>query len=314
MPGWVVLFGAIMLVSALIAGGVIGLRRLQMQRLKQAWQAAKRRIRFGPIGSSMTTLRPRKKDSTGVMFGALGIVDDRLTYNGTFGSLYDIAVPLDQIHWIGVQRVNPSRNISRTVVHFEGPGGWQVYSFHLRAWRAFADTLSVATGLPLVEARTLFDELRGVQPTQVTRMVQNVYGQWQPDFSDTLYLAPDRLLFGWQTSILLADIRQIDLYDRVGFLDAINPFVPDLLRITWERDGVTEVTAYQFVVARMWGQALADGCGLPLHVHEGRKKKSQAGHPADSDADAWETENEENEDLTPFASDSAPDSEQRRRA
>ncbi len=313
MPEWVLFFGAISLFVLLVAGILIGLHRAHLRRLKQGWEAAKRRIQFGPVGAGMSTLRSRQKDSHGVTFGALAIVDGQLIYTGTFGHLYNVAVPADHIHWIGLQKVNPSRTISRVIVHFEGPGGWQVYTFHPRSWRAFADALGAVTGLALQEAPPLAEALRGLQPVQATRMTQNVYGQWQPDFSDTLYLAPDRLLFAWQNPIMLGEIRELDFYDRPGFLDTLNPFAPDLLRITWERDGANHVTAYQWGSARTWGEALADRCGVALRVHQGRKKKASEDEHT---ANAPEAELDAFEDADSVAElrGDAPDSEQRRRA
>ena len=257
-----------------ITGVFYGLGIRKVRQTRNRWLADGRRIQYGPVGSGVASLRARAHDTYVSLFGVVGLVDGRLEYAGIFGPEINISVPFDDIHWIGLKLVavrdDPKKNGYQVKVHFEGPDGHHAYTFNTRHWRDFAAALHEHTGLPLHDMGRKGEEL---YPVQAARMSQNIYGQWQSDFTDKLYLAPDRVLFAWQNPILLDDIRQIEVYDKESPLEAVNPFAKDMLRIDYEVDGTQHTVGFEMSGAQRWAEALADRSGAPLTVHRGRKKK-----------------------------------------
>lgn len=272
---------ALFLVIATIALAFYGLEYWLVRRIGEQWRTQKRTVQFGPILAGGWSLRPRKKDSNGLSSGAIGIVDDQFVFKGLFGRLYDVVVPLEHIHGVSRQLVRqgptPDKNVYRVQVDFEAPGGWQVYQFQSRKHqREFAETLSTCAHLPLLQ----IDEVLFFSSTvaNATRLKQDIYGKWDSDFTDQLYVGPDRILFGWQNAILFDTITAITLYDRANVLDgvlgAFNPVSPqDMMRIDYAgSDGSAQVIGFQLPGARKWADRIADRSGAPLTVHAGRKK------------------------------------------
>ncbi len=51
-------------------------------------------------------------------------------------------------------------------------------------------------------------------PSLAKRMVHNIYGVWSEDVLDILYLAPDRLIFGWNDYLPLKQIRTVNIISK----------------------------------------------------------------------------------------------------
>lgn len=267
------------LVAIFLAGMAIrhGVQRAQARRMRETWEGLGRRARFGPVPASCSGLRSAPQQP-GYVGGVVGIADDHLVFTGLSTPTFDIDLPVENLRWLDRQWINqgdalPLKDARRVVVHFEGAGGWRVYTFRLRDLEAFAQALSAASGLPLHESLINRLDLLTLSVSAV-RMKQDIYGQWQTDLTDQLYLAPDRLLFAWQDAILLTDIRQVSVYQDSRLLDRLNPFGADLLRIDYESGGGSHTVGFRVSGAQTWATRIAGQAGIMVDGDTGRKKKS----------------------------------------
>jgi hypothetical protein len=257
------------------AGGVWWLYRAQRRhvvRVQTEWVRAGQIVHYGPVGASCFGQRPRAMYSRDV-FGALGITDGRLVFTGRRSSRFDASIPLTSIHRIGLTTltIRAGKLIARRqalAVHYDSPDGWRVGLFVTKAPAEIAQALADESGLPIHDSGGERDDYG---PARATRMVEDVYGDWTSDREGDLYLAPDRLLFNWRDSILLDDIRRLDVIAR----RSLNPLAPDLLRVEHEAtDGEPRVTGFVVRRARRWAEAILRRTDVPLDVHLGRKTKN----------------------------------------
>jgi len=111
-------------------------------------------------------------------------------------------------------------------------------------------------------------------PARALRMHEDVYGEWHADREDQLYLAPDRLLFGWRSAIPLDDIQRLNVLHRGG-LDALRPLASGLLRIEYRAaEGAIETVGFKVRRPAEWADAIAEHSASGLPVGQGRKKKN----------------------------------------
>jgi hypothetical protein len=290
-------FGALLLFTG---GFVLLLDRLQKNSLEKLrkvtlarWQENGLTILHPPVltagyGSLYDFCLPEQH-------GIIGIVDDDVVckvegYN-------QVSVPLDQVRWVGIHQSKISAGRSTTsakvmVLHHEEKNQWHASAFVISRPSDLASLLRVIeeqTGLAPHNGREDF----GPHPAQ--RLTQTIYGHWllasndgkawealrQPKVEEKvklsfrLYLAPDRLVYNGYTTILLSQIRQVDLYKKGG-PHQLNPFNQDLLRIEYEQDDQHQVAGFLVHSGREWAEALQAHMHLPVEVHEDRKKKEES--------------------------------------
>jgi hypothetical protein len=265
----------LLIVGALGLGGVRALwgRRGQdahVIHVRTEWVRAGQIVRYGPVGAMCCGNRPHKSHGKGV-FGALGLTDGKLVFVGHRSTRYNVSIPFDLMHWIGLHTLNGGAGARAIIVHYQSPSGWYVYTFTTDAPVEFGQALSRHSGLPLHDADAIREDFG---PARATRMIQDIYGQWQPEYEIELYLAPGRLLFGWKSPILLERITRLDVLTKGG-LEDLNPFSEDLLRIEYETpDGARETIGFVVRNAHKWAEAISRHTDAPLVIHAGRKKKS----------------------------------------
>ncbi|MBN2303773.1 MAG: hypothetical protein JXQ72_04820 [Anaerolineae bacterium] len=250
-------------------------RRDHVNRARTDWVRAGQIIRYGPVSAVCYGQRPRRVYRGG-MFGALGIAGGQVVFDGLRASRCDLHLAPDTIRWIGLSTIPvlAGRAISRRRVlsiHTDGPDGWRVIVFALDEPLAFAEQVAGITDLPVRDSGGTREDYG---PVTAMRLDQDVYGEWSPDREDALYLAPDRLLFGWRDAIPLDDVRRIDtLHQRGG-----GPFSQDILRVEYVISGEFEeefaVVGFGVRGANQWAAAIQRRIDAPVPVQAGRKKKS----------------------------------------
>lgn len=276
----------LLLVGGLGLGGLGGAwwvierraQRAHVIRVRTAWVRAGRIVHCGPVGATCYGNRPRHLYGIG-HFGALGLADGQVIFTGHRQSRWDARIPFDALRWIGVRPISVSAGRTTVqrralILHYDSPNGWQVAAYVLSDLQWFVDELDQVGGLPPAHQS---DQREDYGPAHATRLIEDVYGQWHVDRRDALYLAPDRLLFGWRQPVMLADIRRLDVITQGGWRD-LNPLTADLLRIDYDApDGEGQLQTVGFVVrhTRRWAEAITRRTQVPLVVHQGRKKKGQ---------------------------------------
>lgn len=258
-------------------GGALWAQRAQkahVGRVRTDWVRAGRIIRYGPVGAISFGTRPRGT-YTGGAFGALGITDRTLVFDGHRTNRHDVTIRLDALRWIGLTTISvwAGRVAARRralALHYEGPDEWRVATFVTDAPEDIAQVLGRETGLLV---RDTGSERADYGPARATRLLQDVYGEWSTDREDELYLAPDRLVFAWRSAIALDDIQRLDVIDAGG-LDALNPLSAGLLRVEYRAaDGAIETVGFRVRRAAAWADAIAERSASGLPVVQGRKKK-----------------------------------------
>ncbi len=276
LPMLLVALGAIVLIVVAIVEGVYQAGQFVfVRRMRARWHAKYREIQFGPVGVWLSSLHHHQKRARGT-FGALALADNCLVYKGKNNDVFDVAIPLEAIQCVGLRIAglfDPATPVhTKLRIEFQSSDGLRVFTFNL--WRSRSlETLAAQIGLPIHQLDPWPQELA---PTNATRMMQDIYGQWHVDCSDKLYLAPDRLVFAWQDAIMLADIRALALYDKPGALDMLKPFAHSLLRIEYcaNVDLPPQTVGFELVDARTWGERIAARSGVSLTIHAGQKKMS----------------------------------------
>lgn len=246
-------------------------------RVQTAWVHAGQIVRYGPVGATNLGSRPQTVYRGGV-FGALGITDGRLVFDGHRDNTANISVPFDQIRHIGLTTVpvfagKVTVQKRATAVHYTSPDGWRVAAFLTDMPVELAQALGEESHQPVYDSGSARADFG---PARATRMFQDFYGEWHDDRQGDLYLAPDRLLFDWRDAIPLASLRRLDIYRSGGRLRDLSPFSQDLLRVEYgtpEEDFQT----VGFVVrhADRWVTTIRHRANTPLEVHAGRKKKTE---------------------------------------
>lgn len=268
------------LAGALGLGGLSGLwltRRAQRAHIidtRTAWVRAGQRVRFGPVGV-VCFAHPPQAICTRGLFGALGITEGQLVFEGHRAHRADLRLPLNHIQRIGLCRVTlrtgrTTRRKRALRVYAAGPNGWRVTTILSDNPQDIAAALSAACALPVHDSGTARDDFG---PADTTRMIQDVYGDWFPDRDGVLYLAPDRLLFNWRDAIPLATIERLDVLARDTWRDRF-PLAEALLRIEHTApDGARNVAGFVLRHAEDWASAIQQRISAPIPVQAGRKKK-----------------------------------------
>lgn len=273
------------LILLLVGGaGVVGIgvmwwqqrgQQAHVNRVRTEWVRAGQIVRLGPVGATCLDLHPRRTYSGGI-FGALGIVERQIMFDGHRHHTYNLNLTFDRLQRIGLTTVPViiGRTMNRRRVlalHYDGPDGWRVATFLLDAPVEFANALGDQTGLPVRDSGQARDDY---PPARAIRMIQDIYGEWQEDREGELYLAPDRLLFSGREPIPLAAIRRLDIFQQAS----VNPLSADLLRVEYDTpDGDYDFETTGFLVRRAdkWAEEIAQRAEAPLTIHAGRKKKAE---------------------------------------
>ena len=257
-----------------LAGGWWWTRRGLSQHVIQvqtAWVRAGQIVHYGPVGAVCLGDRPRRAYGVGTV-GAMGITGGRLVFDGYRRHIDDISVPYAQMRHIGLTAVRLRRASKRALtVHYDSPDGWRVATFLTDTPVELAQALADECDLPVYDSGEAREDFG---PAQATRLFQDVYGEWHTDREDDLYLAPDRLLFGWRDAIPLADVQRLDVYAQGGRLHGLNPLARDLLRVEHgPAEGDVEVVGFAVRGAEQWADAIRQRAASPLAVYVGRKRK-----------------------------------------
>lgn len=243
---------------------------------RTAWAQAGGRIVWGPVGATGYGPLPQQVYRRGV-FGALGIVDGRLVFEGQRSHRADLSVPLAQIQRIGLVTVpvgaaRLTRRRRALAVHFTEPDGWRVALLVPDDPGEVAATLSRECGLPLHDSGPARDDYG---PAPAVRMQQDVYGAWSEDRAGILYLAPDRLLFDWRDELPLSALRRIDVIAADSLLERLRGRA-GLLRIEYaDAAGDFAVTGFAVPRAGAWAAAIRARASEPVPLQARRKKKRE---------------------------------------
>jgi hypothetical protein len=272
----------LMLIGAGSATAVWAFNRRARQQfvtsVRTEWVRAGRIVHYGPVLAAAYGSRPESVYWKW-HFGALGLTDGTLTFIGHRGDTYNTSVPFEDVRAIQLYRITIHAGKATVkkealVIHAEQNDHWNVYTFTAEKKQAdFARELGRLSGQRVQDIPYGRDD-HG--PTSATRMRQDIYGQWEAERTAELYLAPDRLVFGWRTAVFLNQIRRLDVLPRSGVLAAINPFGEDLLRVEYQgADGSPQTAGFVLRGAEGWGDAIASRTRVPLNIHAGRKKKDE---------------------------------------
>lgn len=260
--------------SLLLLGGAVGIggaitavdrraRRGFITRVRTDWTRSAQVVKFGPVGAFYYGSRPQRKYVTRV-YGALGIVSDKLVFEGHRSN--SAVIHEAAIRWIGIRSISFYGGAAQIlIVHSDDLNGWTVHTFMPDQLMEFAEALSRYTDLPLHQFGEAHEDYG---PARTTRVLQDIYGEWSEDRKGKLYLAPDRLLFEGKDPILLSQIRQVDVFVK----GRLNP--ADLLRIEYETpDGGLHTMGFVVKHAEQWADAIQGRSEVRLSMHIGRKKK-----------------------------------------
>ncbi len=259
-------------------------QRGHVAQLRESW--AGRTVTIPPIGTICHGDLPPMRGALRV-FGALALVDGALTFTGHRDPRYDFTAPVASIRWIGLRaryKITWNRRIEQPelIVHADDPRGWQVYTFTEGPLKQFAEQLGAQAGLAVHEMGEQFEDFG---PEPAVRLVQNADGSWQritPETFDpgdppadwdgwqsTLYLTPDRLLYGGQHPIPLAAIHRVDLYPA----GRLNPFDQSLLKIEYtDENGGPRAVGFLVPSAGDWTGVIEQRVDVPVMVHGGRRE------------------------------------------
>jgi hypothetical protein len=247
---------------------------------ERQWRLTGEPIHFGPVGAACYGTEPtRSYRQREGHYGAVGIVGEYFVFSTR--NYERFMVPLASIIWIGLREITVARGkgtreVTALMVHGEYQRDWFVFALSSGEISDISQQLSARCNLPVKDFGGL-SESRG--PTTVTRVTQDIYGEWHEEDYGQLFLAPDRLLFGmrdwWGHTLLLAQIREIGAFSRGGILNSLNPFAEDLLRIAFQPtpDGKPQVIGFLMRDADDWAEAIQARSPARITVHAGRKKK-----------------------------------------
>ena len=166
-------------------GGVWWTRRAQrdhVMRVRTAWARAGQIVRYGPVGAVCLGHRPRRLYLGGT-FGALGITDGKLSFDGHRQNADNLSVAFGHLYRVSLTtvpvtiRAAPVHRRALTV-HYDSPDGWRVATFLTDSPVEFAQALGDESGLPVYDSG---DDREDFGPARATRMVQNLYGEWLDD-------------------------------------------------------------------------------------------------------------------------------------
>ena len=146
---------------------------------------------------------------------------------------------------------------------------WHVYKFDLLSHAGSMNLLNALDALvvPVTVSRSL-------EAVKVHYQRQDIYGQWEHNRVATLYLAPDRLLVNWQSTIPLAEIRELAI---MAPPERTLGSSRTMLRITCARpDSAPSVVGFVMGSqdADVWASVLRERTGIAVEVFQGPKKKA----------------------------------------
>lgn len=233
--------------------------------MRTAWARAGRTIHWGPVRAICVASLPGWPG--GKVDGVLGLVDGGLVFAGRHAADCDGYVPFDAVRWIALRRARRWRGGARQIaVHAERSGRWQVAVFALEGVVSLAEALASRTGCPVYDAGAGREDFG---PARALRMYEDVYGEWHADREDQLYLAPDRLLFGWRDAIPLENVEEISVLARAPREQGRGAVLRVAARID---DETFDVAGFGVARAEAWADAMVRRAGGALTV--GRMKKA----------------------------------------
>jgi hypothetical protein len=247
---------------------------------ERTWRLTGKPIHFGPVGATCYGTEPGMNyQRRAGNYGAFGIVGERLVF--TTRHYERFSVPLASITWIGHRKITvnagkATKKVNALIVHGDHQRRHFVFAVSSGLLFNISQHLSARCKLRVEELGER-SESRG--PTGARHVTQDIYGEWREEGYGGLYLAPDRLLFGWSDwpnrALPLAQIREIGAFSRGGALNSLNPFSEDLLRIAFQPtpDGKPEVIGFLVRHADDWADAIRARSPARITVYAGRKKK-----------------------------------------
>src|SRR5512145_3195731 len=124
-------------------------------RVQTSWVRAGQIVRYGPVGVVSLGTRP-KPHYRGGHFGAAGITDGKLVFDGHRDYVENISVPLARICHIGLTTVPVWTGwiVHRRAlaVHYDCPDGWRSSIFLTDAMVELAHALADETGQPVYDS------------------------------------------------------------------------------------------------------------------------------------------------------------------
>jgi len=263
------------------------------RRLADAW-ARERRVIAPPIGVICRGDRPSVLGRDTVL-GALGAADDRVIFAGQRRADYNLDAPLAWLRWIGLGvrvKVSWNRRIEYPLLrlHFETPDGWRAYTFSDGPVEETGRAIARAAGLRLEEIGEAHEDF-GPAPTVYRQ--RDPSGRWVAvgpapfelnhippawdGMTQTLYLAPGRLLYNWRSLFPLDALHRVDVF-APG--DAENPFAQHLLRVEYGEDHT--VAAFALFNAGDWAGVLERRSRARVVHHGPRQGASERELPGGS--------------------------------
>jgi hypothetical protein len=281
MDGGFVLFIVLEIAVFLAVFGILQFYRMSvLPWAERGWRRTGRPIHFGPVGATCYGTEPGTNyQRRAGNYGAFGIVGERLVFATRHYERF--AVPLASITWIGHRKITvnagkTTKKVNALIVHGDHQGRHFVFAVSSGQLFGISQHLSARCKLRVEELGER-SESRG--PVGARHVTQDIYGEWREEGHVSLYLAPDRLLFGWSDwrnrALPLAQIREIGAFSRGGVLNNLNPFAEDLLRIEYQPtpDGKPQVIGFLVRHADDWADAIRARSPARITVYAGRKKK-----------------------------------------
>jgi hypothetical protein len=247
---------------------------------ERQWRLTGKPIHFGPVGATCYGTEPTAsyRHSEG-HYGAVGVVGGHFVFSTR--SWERFMVPLASITWIGVRKITVAhgkgtKKVAALMVHGDYQDEYYVFALSSDESYAIEQQLSAHCNL---RPEYLGERSESYGPVTVTRVTQDIYGEWHEEGCGQLFLAPDRLRFSRLdrsvTSIFLVQIRAVGAFSRGGILNSLNPFAEDLLRVEYlpTPDGKPEVIGFLVRNADDWADAIQERSPARITLHTGRKKK-----------------------------------------
>jgi hypothetical protein len=247
---------------------------------ERQWRLTGEPIHFGPVGATCYGTEPGTNyQRRAGNYGALGILGDGLVFSTRHYERF--SVPLASITWLGHRKITvnagkTTKKVTALMVHGDHQRRHFVLALSSDQLFGISQHLSARCKLRVEELGER-SESRG--PTGARRVTQDIYGEWREEGGVSLYLAPDRLLFGWSIwlnrAVPLAQIREIGAFSRGGVLNSLNPFAEELLRIEYQPTPGGKPVVIGFLVrhADDWAEAIRARSPARITVYAGRKKK-----------------------------------------
>jgi hypothetical protein len=273
---------AVVTISILIGyfGSVLYYRSTALSWAEQQWRLTGEPIHFGPVGATCYGTEPiQSYRNCAGHYGAVGILGEYFVFSTRAWERY--MVPLASIIWAGVREITVAhgkgtKKVSALMVHGEFQDEYYVFALSSDERYAIEQQLSARRNLRIAN---LGDRSESYGPATVTRVAQDIYGEWHEEDYGQLFLAPDRLRFSHldrpATSIFLGQIRAVGAFSRGGILNNLNPFAEDLLRIEYQPtpDGKPEVIGFVVRDGDIWAESIHVCSPARIALHTGRKKK-----------------------------------------